>query len=459
MPLTHNTLNPARLSLALLVLLLASLVVVLPGQSSEALAQTATPKTGVVCTTGATGNPSFLLTAKTGYISLPDGNTTFMWSYALGSGGFQLPGPTLCVNQGDNVTVTLNNTLIEDTSISFPALENVTVNGLPEQPQFDAGGNLTSLANVATKNGGTVTYKFVADKSGAFIYQSGTDQGKQINMGLFGALIVRPQATGLPALPTGAGYAYNRADSVFNLSTEYVMITSEIDPDLHQAVERNLPYDITKQHPRYWQINGRSFPDTIADNGAAWLSTQPYGSMVRIQPYNGDPASPGYNPYPALVHYMNVGMLNHPFHPHGNHGRIIGRDGRPMVSPTNEDLSYEKYLVLLGAGQTWDVTYKWTDVSGWDPVTKPIPVTVPLPQNLTYKGGVTWYSGSPYLGVKDDLPTGTTSYNQCGEYYQVWHSHALNEAANYDLGFGGMFTLQRIDPPLAKQQQTGHLCQ
>jgi hypothetical protein len=41
-----------------------------------------------------------------------------------------------------------------------------------------------------------------------------------------------------------------------------------------------------------------------------------------------------------------------------------------------------------------------------------------------------------------------TSYNECGEYYHVWHSHALNEAANWDAGFGGMFTLERIDPPL-----------
>jgi hypothetical protein len=28
----------------------------------------------------------------------------------------------------------------------------------------------------------------------------------------------------------------------------------------------------------------------------------------------------------------------------------------------------------------------------------------------------------------------------------VMHSHALNEVANYDAGFGGMLTLERIDP-------------
>jgi hypothetical protein len=28
----------------------------------------------------------------------------------------------------------------------------------------------------------------------------------------------------------------------------------------------------------------------------------------------------------------------------------------------------------------------------------------------------------------------------------VMHSHALYEVANYDTGFGGMLTLERIDP-------------
>ena len=87
------------------------------------------------------------------------------------------------------------------------------------------------------------------------------------------------------------------------------------------------------------------------------------------------------------------------------------------------------------------------DVEHWTPDTNPIPVPLPQQQNTTYKDGETWYSGSPYLGVTDELPVGVTTYNECGEYYQMWHSHALNEAANYEAGFGGMTTLERIDPP------------
>jgi FtsP/CotA-like multicopper oxidase with cupredoxin domain len=426
-----------ELAVALVVMLLCS-VSIQSAQVTAAPAAQTTNASGVVCTNGASPNPSFTLTARSGYADTPDGNTIFMWGYALGSGGFQLPGPVLCVHSGDTVTVVLNNTLPEDVSIIFPGQENVLANGSLAQPQV-SGSDVTSLTNVAAKNGGSITYSFVASQPGTYYYESGTDMGKQVPMGLFGALIVRPAGHD--------DWAYNDASTRFNPASEYVMLLSEVDPFLHQAIERGQPYDVTANHPRYWMINGRSFPDTIADNNAAWLPNQPYGSLVHIQPYNATS-----NPYPALVRYINIGSLNHPFHPHGTSGRVIARDGHilkgnPLTNSGSEDLSYEKFLVLVGSSQTWDVTYKWTDIELWKPATNPIPVTIPAQQNLTFKDNATWYSGSPYLGIQDELPVGVTSYNQCGEYYHVWHSHALNEAANYDTGFGGMFTLERIDPP------------
>jgi FtsP/CotA-like multicopper oxidase with cupredoxin domain len=385
---------------------------------------------GLVCTTSPTG--SFDLTARDGRVDTPDGNNIYMWSYASGNGEFQLPGPNLCVNQGDTVTVTLKNKLPEPVSIIFPGQTGVQSDGSPSQPEY-AGGKLTGMTTSAPP-GAEVTYSFVASEPGTYVYQSGTDMAKQVQMGLFGALVVRP--AGQP------GQAYADAGTKFNAGTEYVMLMSEIDPDLHRAVEMGMKYDITKYHPRYWMLNGRSFPDTILPNGAAALPYQPYSGFVQQQPYDATT-----NPDPALVRYLNVGSRAHPFHPHGNHGRVIARDGRLLQGETGQDTSYEKFLVLVGAAQTMDVTYSWTDVEHWQPATNPIPVALPQEQNTTYKGGETWYSGSPYLGVADDLPVGVTTYNECGEYYQMWHSHALNEAANYEAAFGGMTTLQRIDPP------------
>ena len=49
-------------------------------------------------------------------------------------------------------------------------------------------------------------------------------------MGLYGALVVRPAGT--------PDQVNDRADSAFNPSHEYVFLLSEVDPDLHLAVER-----------------------------------------------------------------------------------------------------------------------------------------------------------------------------------------------------------------------------
>jgi FtsP/CotA-like multicopper oxidase with cupredoxin domain len=390
-------------------------------------AASVSPSSGLVCTNGT----DFTLTATDGRVSTPDGNNMYMWSFASGGGGFQLPGPYLCVTQGDTVTVHLHNTLPEPVSIIFPGQVNVLADGAPSQP-VSSGGALTSLTKPAAAGGGDVTYSFTAAQPGTYLYESGTDMAKQVQMGLFGAIVVRP--SGHP------DRAYNDLDTAFNTDAEYVMLMSEVDPDLHHAVEVGSAYDITKYHPRYWMLNGRSFPDTILPNDTGALPTQPFSSLVHVQPKTAS------NPLPALIRYVNVGTRAHPFHPHGNHGRVIARDGQQLKGGAGEDNSLEKFLVLVGAGQTYDVTYDWTDVEHWTPA-NPVPVTLPQQLNTTFKGGETWYSGSPYLGVTDDLPVGVTTYNECGEYYQMWHSHALNEAANYEAGFGGMTTLERIDPP------------
>ncbi len=432
--------NSIRILLAMVLVLS---VVTLGGGSPSRAATTAT--SGILCTTNPTA--TFTLTAKSGTITMPDGNIIFNWSYASGNGAFQFPGPYLCVNQGDTVTIVLNNTLPEATSIMFPGLEGVMANGVPAMPEF-TGSVLTSLVPTAPA-GGAITYTFTATSPGTYLYESGTDMGKQVQMGLYGALVVRSSAT-----VAGALCAYSCAQTAFNPATEFVMLLSEIDPFLHQDVERGLAYDVTQLHPRYWLINGRAFPDTILPNNSAILPAQPYSSLVHITVTDAL-VNPGQEP--ALVRYLNAGSRNHPFHPHGQNGRVVARDGSPLVDAASLDLSYETFSSTIGSGQTWDELYAFYDQEHFDPLTNPVPVTTPQLQNLNFKGNATYYSGTPYLGEQGKLPVGVTSFNECGEFYMVWHSHALNEAANYDTGFGGMLTLERIDP-LPGRQAPGTTC-
>ena len=171
-----------------LMLLLLAMVSAMPLSATPSVAaQSPGPAVGIVCTSGTGSNPTFTLTTKDGYISLPDGNTAYMWGYSEGGNGFQHPGPVLCVNQGDTVTVVLNNTLPQPVSIMFPGQENVLANGQPVQPDLAAA--IPSLTTAAAANNGSVTYSFVANSPGTFLYESGTNGQIQVRMGLFGALL------------------------------------------------------------------------------------------------------------------------------------------------------------------------------------------------------------------------------------------------------------------------------
>jgi hypothetical protein len=212
---------------------------------------------------------------------------------------------------------------------------------------------------------------------------------------------------------------------------------------------------MTKYQPRYWMINGRSFPDDITPNNTTSLPSQPYGALVHVLPKGAG------NPLPALVRFLNAGPVNYPFHPHSNHDDAIGVDGRVLINPTGgpngtpSNTSFDRFGFVVAAGQTADALFNWVDAQQWDPVNNPIGVTEPSVQNRT--NGQYW-SGSPYLGVKLPLLNGQTQWNQCGEYYHFAHSHALFQATNYGASGGGMLTLIRVDPPPDVQQKYGINC-
>jgi FtsP/CotA-like multicopper oxidase with cupredoxin domain len=390
----------------------------------------AATNTTVVCTApDAAGE--LKLTVAQGYASFPDGNGVYMWGYTIDDAddAWQTPGPVLCVKEGDVVTVKLTVPAgfpESAISIMFPGQTGVTA----------SGGTPGLFTNEASPGGGTVTYTFTASQPGTYLYESGTNPTKQIQMGLAGAIIVRPAM--------GANFAYDDASTRFDPNKEYLLLLNEVDPNLHHAVEIGQPYTPSTTHFHYWTINGRSFPDTIAPNDAPWLPGQPYGALVQVE---AQPNPPGPNDYPALVRYANAGQENHPFHPHGNHLRIIAQDGRLLTGPSGEILSSEAFTKTVASGQTFDLLARWLNVDVWSAASHPIPVQLPGLQNLIFIDGATFYSGSPYLDDKGRLPPGTTSFNECGEFYFPWHSHALFEVQNFDEGFGGMLTLWRVDPP------------
>ncbi len=382
---------------------------------------------------GITG-PTFNLRAKSGYILTPEGGSIFTWGYSDDTGPMQYPGPTLIVNQGDNVTVNLTNELSVPVSILFPGQENVIA----------TGGILGAVTREAQPSGGSVTYTFVADRPGTYHYHSGTNTQLQIEMGLVGALIVRPAA---------AGQAYNHADSAFD--REYLFLLTEMDPIIHELVEtgRLDLVDFSTYFPVYWFINGRCAPDTMAMPYIEWLPNQPYNCMPRMHPGER-----------MLMRFVNAGRDLHPFHTHGNHMQIIALDGRLLESApgSGADISYYDFTFTGSPGGTADAIFRWTgEKLGWDIYGhapgdalepneyapdhgKPFPVVLPEIKQLTYGA---FYSGSPFLGVFGYIPPGDCNANLNAGYFYMWHSHKEKEMTNNDVFPGGMMTMIVVEHP------------
>jgi FtsP/CotA-like multicopper oxidase with cupredoxin domain len=324
-------------------------------------------------TAGGTGTATFYLTAQTASISQPDGAAVYSWGYgcdptqsapgflpsaiarpASGCPTMQVPGPTLIVYEGNTVVVNLANNLPNaagNTSILFPGF-NVTTSG-------GVAGLLTQEA----APGGTVQYTFTASTPGTRAYYSGTQGDLQVEMGLYGAIIVLPANVPANCTATGtladanlqvktawgesdfrlAAAAYDHPGSCYD--REYLFQFSEMDPKIHTAAlaqvtakanclvtdpSCKLQVPTEPYQPAYFMINGRSMPDDMDPN---------YAPQYPHQPYNGNPhMHPGEL---TLIRVIGQGRWQHPFHEHGNHVRILARDGNLIVSdPNSPKVSY-----------------------------------------------------------------------------------------------------------------------
>lgn len=381
---------------------------------------------------------TFHMGVRPGTITTPDGSAIYFWGYtdADGGDGPQYPGPTLFVQEGDTVVIEMTNHL--------PASAGPVSMVFPGQTGATASGGQPGLLVQEAATGETVTYVFLAPEAGTYQYHSGTAMELQVEMGLVGALIVRP------ATP---GQAYDHPDTAYERETLFLL--TEMDPQIHYLVQFGF-MDLVHQLqplPVIWFINGRAAPDTMLMDGVPWLPTQPYSCMPRMHPGER-----------LLLRFVGAGRDMHPFHTHGNHMRVIARDGRMLesVAGAGPDLSELAFTETVAPGQTADAIFTWTgerlgwDVYGHGPTDalqpgeyapdhgKPFPVAMPEQQDLTF--GPFW-SGSPYLGSAGDLPPGEGGFNPTGGFFFMWHSHNEREMVNFDVFPGGMMTMLVVEAP------------
>jgi len=481
-------------------------------------------------TPGITGT-TFNLTAQAAFLSQPDGQSVYSWGYGCATGfaptfapaaistGFcgtmQVPGPTLIVTAPasgtSTVMVTLANNLptaAGNTSILFPGFQVAT------------SGGVAGLLTQEAAHLGSVTYTLTipSTAAGTHAYYSGTQGDLQVEMGLYGAIIVLP-----PAVPSActsgvhsnnltaqahwsetnyrlAAAAYNHPGACYD--REYIFQFSEIDPRIHRQAEEQSARPCTgcmnvatePYVPAYFMINGRSMPDDMDPN---------YAPEYPHQPYNGNPhMHPGEL---VLLRIIGTGRWQHPFHEHGNHVRVLARDGNLILSATNpsdlagpllftttttpgltmdgifywtsKGLNWDAYGHNAASGSTLSCTadgngyntsaptainyFEWCqdhnkpmqahpfgDVAGGGPTT--------LPDPTIFANGP-WFGGSPYLGPDATVravgntgttpPSGTIANPPDSEagFAFMWHSHNEREITTNNVFPGGMLMMMLVD--------------
>jgi FtsP/CotA-like multicopper oxidase with cupredoxin domain len=314
---------------------------------------------------------TFNLTAQQAYLNQPDGEAVYSWGYGCANTTgltfvptaiagancptMQVPGPTMVVTEGQTITVNLTNGLpapVGNTSILFPGFNVSTT--------CTGAGTQQGLLTCEAAPGGTVTYTFKASAPGTHAYYSGTQSDLQIEMGLYGAVIVLPAT--IPANCTTGYHSQNLAaeshwhETDFRLSQaaydhpgscydrEYLFQWAEMDSRIHRqaqaqvaaldgcvagAVGCSLSVQTEPYHPAYFLINGRSMPDLMDPN---------FAGEYPHQPYNGNPHI--HMGELMLIRTIGQGRWQHPFHEHANHVRILGRDGNLVLSGAPTSISY-----------------------------------------------------------------------------------------------------------------------
>jgi hypothetical protein len=206
----------------------------------------------------------------------------------------------------------------------------------------------------------------------------------------------------------------------------------------------------------------------------------------------------------VLLRIIGQGRWQHPFHEHGNHVRVLGRDGNLILSETDPNslagpllftttttpgLAMDGVFYWTGRGLNWDPYghnpataaslpctpdangyntsnpsaanyFEWCQDHNKPLEAKPFgnvpgngPTTLPDP-NVFANGA--WYGGSPYLGPDATVravgstpipPSGTVANSPTEEagFAFMWHSHNEREITTNNVFPGGMLMMMLVD--------------
>jgi FtsP/CotA-like multicopper oxidase with cupredoxin domain len=246
----------------------------------------------------------------------------------------RLPSPTLRVEEGDIVEITLYNTHY------LP--HTIHLHGTSQENNMDGVPHMT---NEEVQPGHAFTYRFVAGKPGTFWYHCHVQDQIHPSMGLAGMLIIEPNRpnNNFAHLVPGAGRITSMSKSTREqYQNEYSLVYMDIDDRLNRIpaaysdpreIEKRMhrDYDVTQAKSNIFLLNGRSFPFTLRD------------SPILVKPDEM-----------TKLRILNVGPRSIFVHTHGHHPTLTDLDGYPV--PKEAQITRDVFDV--GPGQRADLALR-----------------------------------------------------------------------------------------------------
>lgn len=300
-----------------------------------------------------------------------------------------IPSPIMWGETGDRVYITLINLgMITAGIVDF---HTIHIHGAHVATQLDGFPESSFGVPMCTDfdmEPPVVTYLFDTEHPGTYMYNCQVEASEHVQMGMYGALIVYPSMRSLALAgirrlwngrwffegklqehicesATNRNFAYNDVRSYFD--KEYIMLLSDIDTRWHDSIETGGNYNPVDFKPDFWLVNGRAFPDTLFPHH---LTPNPCNdrdvSQINYESYVHVKTGEMF-----MLRMINMGYQVVPWHIHGWHFAVIGKDANPSpLLKISEKLrlvgdeGLEKGVTCtMGSGETFDLLIMAEDKS------------------------------------------------------------------------------------------------
>jgi FtsP/CotA-like multicopper oxidase with cupredoxin domain len=316
-----------------------------------------------------------------------------------------IPAPLMAFDEDDEFFLTLTNVgmimrpdLFEQHTVHFHGYPNASsfYDGVPD-------------ASVAINIGGSFTYYYLAPDAGTYFWHCHVTPPEHLQMGMVGQLYVRPRQNRVPAgtslytalqaqeadlrtacrrpgdsvtpavavnpdilcsnpvpsdlgiLPgqtaataatAGIKYAYNDGDGSTAYNVEYPLQIHGFDPNFHFVGMTFNPEPFVDMKDKYFLLNGRSYPDTVAPGPQEGLSSdglkhysQPMSSIINI-PLGGK----------ALLRLVDLSVTEYAtLASAGIRMHVIGYNAKLLRDQAGNNTDYYANSITIGGGESLDV--------------------------------------------------------------------------------------------------------